>query len=199
MRSLASALLVNTQLRELACGQRFSAALAWSGAVYVWGLLGGVTRPTPTVVKRLEATVVARIACGQEHLAMITGDRESLAEAHAAYEEGRIAGIAEEEAGVHTPQRRSATAPQRRNTATRTHLYHFNHQPPQNFMPQQWGGQQGLPGLIGSGAQGGHRTNPGDDNFWCHGENLVDSVGHGPSVDGPCASSDVQASWALLM
>jgi len=88
------------QLRELACGQRFSAALAWSGAVYVWGLLGGVTRPTPTVVKRLEATVVARIACGQEHLAMITGDRESLAEAHAAYEEGRIAGIAEEEAGV---------------------------------------------------------------------------------------------------
>ena len=52
---------------------------------------------TPT---RLEATVVARIACGQEHLAMITGDRESLAEAHTAYEEGRIAGIAEEEAGV---------------------------------------------------------------------------------------------------
>ena len=88
------------QLRELACGQRFSAALAWSGAVYVWGLLGGVTRPTPTMVKRLEATVVARIACGQEHLAMITGDRESLAEAHTAYEEGRIAGIAEEEAGV---------------------------------------------------------------------------------------------------
>ena len=81
--------------RRLGCGRRFSAALTWSGEVWVWGRLGGVALPKPTMLRRLQSATVVGIACGADHLAMVTGD---LAEVLAAAEEAHIADVRREAA-----------------------------------------------------------------------------------------------------
>ena len=67
-------------VRELGCGRRFTAALTWGGEVWVWGELGGKRLNKPTVIERLLDATIVRIACGAEHVAMLTGDREREAE-----------------------------------------------------------------------------------------------------------------------
>ena len=67
-------------VRELGCGRRFTAALTWGGEVWVWGELGGKRLNKPTVIERLLDATIVRIACGAEHVAMLTGDRDREAE-----------------------------------------------------------------------------------------------------------------------
>lgn len=67
-------------VRQLSCGRQFTAALAWSGEVWVWGTLGGRLLRKPAVVESLArggATVVG-LACGLEHVAMVTGTTDHL-------------------------------------------------------------------------------------------------------------------------
>ncbi len=81
--------------RGLGCGRRFSAALTWGGEVWVWGQLGGVAFPRPTMLQRLQTATVVGIACGADHLAMVTGD---LAELHARAEEAHVEDVRREAA-----------------------------------------------------------------------------------------------------
>ena len=67
-------------VRGLGCGHRFSAAVTWSGEVWIWGELGGHTAPTPRQLERMHQATVVGIACGADHLAMLTGLQSSLNE-----------------------------------------------------------------------------------------------------------------------
>ena len=72
-------------MRAVGCGRRFSAALTWAGHVYTWGALGPTRAATPTTVHRLLGrAVVTAIACGQDHVAMVTGEPTELAESREA-------------------------------------------------------------------------------------------------------------------
>ncbi len=60
--------------RALGCGRRFTALLTWSGEVFVWGRLGAQRFPRPAMVERLRGAAVVSIACGEDHVVMLTGD-----------------------------------------------------------------------------------------------------------------------------
>ena len=64
--------------RELGCGRHFTALLTWSGEVWAWGKLGGRAMPRPIVLERLLDATIVGIACGTEHIAMVTGDAARL-------------------------------------------------------------------------------------------------------------------------
>lgn len=64
--------------RELGCGETFTCLLTWSGEVWLWGRLGGRAYPRPSVIERLLDATIVGIACGTEHIAMVTGDASSL-------------------------------------------------------------------------------------------------------------------------
>jgi hypothetical protein len=42
--------------------------------VWIWGELGGTRYDAPSMVTRLRDATVVSIACGAEHVAMVTGD-----------------------------------------------------------------------------------------------------------------------------
>ena len=63
-----------TDACQLGCGRTFTVVLTWSGEVWVWGELGGRSIPRPTVIERMLDAKVVRIACGAEHVALLTGD-----------------------------------------------------------------------------------------------------------------------------
>ena len=65
-------------MRGLGCGRRFSAALTWGGEVWTWGSLGGKLSPRPKLLERLASATVVGIACGADHLAMVTGEQAAL-------------------------------------------------------------------------------------------------------------------------
>ena len=65
-------------VRSLGCGRKFSAALTWRGEVWAWGRLGARTIPTPALLDRLHQATIVDIACGSDHLAMVTGDAVQL-------------------------------------------------------------------------------------------------------------------------
>ena len=70
-------------VRDVGCGHDFTAALTWSGEVYVWGKLGGKTFRLQTLVERLRGAAVSSMAVGQGHIVMLTGsltDRERIEE-----------------------------------------------------------------------------------------------------------------------
>eukprot|EP00322_Chrysochromulina_rotalis_P004703 CAMPEP_0115852572 /NCGR_PEP_ID=MMETSP0287-20121206/13066_1 /TAXON_ID=412157 /ORGANISM="Chrysochromulina rotalis, Strain UIO044" /LENGTH=109 /DNA_ID=CAMNT_0003306639 /DNA_START=824 /DNA_END=1149 /DNA_ORIENTATION=- len=61
-------------VRSLGCGRNFSAALTWRGEVWAWGRLAARAIPTPALLDRLHQATIVGIACGSDHLAMVTGD-----------------------------------------------------------------------------------------------------------------------------
>ena len=65
-------------VRLVGCGHRYTAALTWRGEVFVWGQLGSASWRVPTVLAALQRAVVVQLACGQAHLAVVTGDGETL-------------------------------------------------------------------------------------------------------------------------
>ena len=65
-------------VRLVGCGHRYTAALTWRGEVFVWGQLGGKSWRVPTVLEALRRAVVVQLACGQAHLAVVTGDGRAL-------------------------------------------------------------------------------------------------------------------------
>ena len=61
-------------VRGLGGGRRFTAAITWAGEVWVWGELGGRVTPKPALLERMASATVVAIACGADHLALLTGD-----------------------------------------------------------------------------------------------------------------------------
>lgn len=85
-RKSARAPPVELEVRLIACGRRCSAALLWSGDVYVWGRLGKLSFARPSPCKTLSGVAkVSSIACGQEHLVILTGSPAEHERAYAAY------------------------------------------------------------------------------------------------------------------
>ena len=73
-------------MRSVGCGRRFSAALTWAGHVYTWGALGTTRSSAPVTCNRLLGrAVVVSLACGQDHLTMVTGDPGELASSRDAH------------------------------------------------------------------------------------------------------------------